>query len=208
VQPTLKPGPSLAQSYAYPWTPDCGDGTYHNPVLYADYSDPDVIRHREDFYLVASSFNCTPGLPILHSRDLVNWTLVNHALKNIPGERYRKVQPGCGVWAPSLRFHAGKFWIFFATPDEGIYLTTAEKPLGSWSEPHLVREGKGLIDPCPLWDDDGKAYLVHAYAHSRSGLKHKLRICPMRLMARGCWARDRSFSTNLTGTTLSKARSF
>jgi beta-xylosidase len=167
------------ENYAYPWTPDCGDGTYRNPVLYADYSDPDVVRHGDDFWLTASSFNCTPGLPILHSRDLVNWSLVNHALINNPGDRYAMVQTGCGVWAPSIRFHAGKFWIFFAMPDEGIFLTTAKDPRGNWSEPHLVQAGKGLIDPCPLWDDNGNAYLVHAYAHSRSGLKHQLRVCPM-----------------------------
>jgi beta-xylosidase len=177
----VKPAASsvVAPTYAYPWTPDQGDGMYRNPVLYADYSDPDVIRHGEDFYLVASSFNCTPGLPILHSRDLVNWTLVNHALENVPGERYNEVQLGCGVWAPSIRFHAGKFWIFFPTPDEGIYVITANDPRERWSEPHLVQAGKGLIDPCPLWADDGKAYLVHAYAHSRAGLKHQLRVCPM-----------------------------
>lgn len=170
---------STEVNYAYPWTPDCGDGTYHNPVLYADYSDPDVVRHGDDFWMTASSFNCTPGLPILHSRDLVNWTLVNHALENVPGERYATVQPGCGVWAPSIRFQDGKFWIFFAMPDEGIFMITAEDPRGTWSEPHLVQAGKGLIDPCPLWDDDGQAYLVHAYAHSRCGLKHQLRIWPM-----------------------------
>ena len=164
---------------AYPWTPDQGDGTFRNPILCADYSDPDVIRHGEDFYLTASSFNCTPGLPILHSRDLVNWTLVNHALKNLPDERYCEVQPGCGVWAPALRFHAGRFWIFFPTPDEGIYVTTASHPAAEWSPPQLVQAGKGLIDPCPLWDDDGQAHLVHAYAHSRSGLKHMLRVRPM-----------------------------
>ncbi|MEK7781676.1 MAG: glycoside hydrolase 43 family protein [Verrucomicrobiota bacterium] len=171
--------PTATPNYAYPWTPDCGDGTYRNPVLYADYSDPDVIRHGDDFWMTASSFNCTPGLPILHSRDLVNWTLVNHAVKNLPVERYREVQPGCGVWAPSIRFHAGKFWIFFPLPDEGIYVTTATDPRGQWSEPLLVQAGKGLIDPCPLWDDDGQAYLVHAYANSRAGIKHKLRVCPM-----------------------------
>ncbi len=171
--------PGIVPAYAYPWTPDQGDGTYRNPVLYADYSDPDVIRHGDDFWLTSSSFNCTPGLPILHSRDLVNWRLVNHALNNIPGVRYKDVQPGCGVWAPSLRFHAGKFWIFFAMPDEGIFVVTADDPRGTWSEPHLVQAGKGLIDPCPLWDDDGQAYLVHAYAHSRSGLKHMLRLVSM-----------------------------
>lgn len=166
-------------SCEFPWTPDQGDGTYRNPVLCADYSDPDVVRHGDDFWMTASSFNCTPGLPILHSLDLVNWTLVNHALKNVPDERYKEVQHGSGVWAPSIRFHSGKFWIFFPMPDEGIFVTTANDPRSGWSEPHLVQAGKGLIDPCPLWDDDGKAYLVHAYAHSRSGLKHKLCVVPM-----------------------------
>jgi len=170
---------SATGDFAFPWTPDQGDGTYCNPVIYADYSDPDVVRVGDDFYLVASSFNCTPGLPLLHSRDLVNWTLIGHAIKNLPHPRYAEVQPGCGVWAPAIRFHAGKFWIFFPTPDEGIYVVTAEHPAGTWSQPHLVQAGKGLIDPCPLWDDDGQAYLVHAYAGSRAGVKHRLRVCPM-----------------------------
>jgi beta-xylosidase len=166
--------------FSFPWEADAGDGTYRNPILHADYSDPDVIRLGDDFYLTASSFNCTPGLPILHSRDLVNWTIVNHAIKNVPHPRYREVQPGCGVWAPSIRFHAGKFWIFFPMPDEGIYLTTAKNPAGQWSEPHLVQEAKGWIDPCPFWDDDGQAYLVHAYSKSRAGIRDKLHV---RLMA-------------------------
>lgn len=164
---------------AWPWMPDLGDGSYQNPVIHADYSDPDVVRVGDDFYLTASSFNCTPGLPILHSKDLVNWTLINHAIKNLPDPRYKDVQAGCGVWAPAIRYHDGKFWIFFPMPDEGIYLTTAADPAGEWSEPHLVQAGKGLIDPCPLWDDDGQAYLVHAYARSRCGLKHMLRVRPM-----------------------------
>ena len=173
------PGAFGRASGTYPWTPDQGDGTFCNPILLADYSDPDVVRVGDDFYLTASSFNCTPGLPILHSRDLVNWTIIAHALKNLPHPRYAEVQPGCGVWAPAIRFHAGKFWIFFPTPDEGIYVTTAKRPGGPWSEPHLVQAGRGLIDPCPLWDDDGQAYLVHAYAGSRAGVKHMLRVRPM-----------------------------
>ena len=168
-----------AAGLAFPWTPDRGDGTYCNPVIHADYSDPDVVRVGGDFYLVASSFNCTPGLPVLHSKDLVNWTIINHALKNLPHPRYAEVQPGCGVWAPAIRFQAGRFWIFFPTPDEGIYFTTANHPAEKWSEPQLVQAGRGLIDPCPLWDDDGQAYLVHAYAGSRAGIKHRLRVCPM-----------------------------
>ncbi len=163
----------------YPWIPDRGDGTYVNPVLHADYSDPDVIRHGEDFWLVASSFNCTPGLPILHSRDLVNWELVNHAIEQVPHPRYAEVQPGCGVWAPSIRFHDGRFWIFFPMPDEGVYVTTAEHPASGWGEPWLLQEAKGWIDPCPFWDDDGRAYLVHAYANSRAGKRDRLHVRPM-----------------------------
>jgi beta-xylosidase len=166
-------------NYTYPWLADQGDGTYCNPIIYADYSDPDVIRAGDDFYLTASSINYTPGLPILHSKDLVNWRIINHAVENLPHPRYSEVQPGCGIWAPAIRFHAGRFWIFFPMPDEGIYVTMTNRPAGKWSEPHLLQAGKGLIDPCPLWDDDGKAYLVHAYAYSRSGLKHMLRVRPM-----------------------------
>jgi beta-xylosidase len=169
----------VSPSIAFPWIPDDGHGSYRNPIICADYSDPDVIRHGDDYYLTASSFNCTPGLPILHSRDLVNWTLLNHALQNLPDPRYDAVQPGCGVWAPAIRFHAGKFWIFFPTPDDGIFVTTADHPAGRWSEPHLLQAGKGLIDPAPLWDNDGKAYLVHAYAGSRAGIRDILRVRPM-----------------------------
>jgi beta-xylosidase len=180
LSPPIPPASLNSETnFSFPWIPDQGDGAYRNPIIYADYSDPDVVRVGEDFYMVASSFNCTPGLPILHSKDLVNWTLINHALKNLPHPRYAEVQPGCGVWAPAIRFHAGKFWIFFPTPDEGIYVTTANHPAEKWSAPHLVQAGKGLIDPCPLWDDDGQAYLVHAYAGSRAGIKHRLRVCPM-----------------------------
>ena len=162
-----------------PWVSDQGDGTYRNPVIHADYSDPDVVRVGEDFYLISSSFNCTPGLPILHSRDLVNWTIINHAIKNLPHSRYFDVQPGHGVWAPAIRHHDGRFWIVFPTPDEGILVTTAVDPRGEWSEPHLLLEGKGLIDPCPFWDDDGQAYIAYAYAGSRAGIRNKLHVRPM-----------------------------
>jgi beta-xylosidase len=151
-----------------PWVPDHGDGTFHNPVLFADYSDPDVVRVGDDFYVTASSFGNVPGLPILHSRDLVNWTIIGHALPRLP-ERFDTVQHGNGIWAPSLRYHDGWYWIFVGDPDWGILMTRAKHPAGPWEPLHVVQEGKGLIDPCPLWDDDGRAYLVHAYAKSRSG---------------------------------------
>jgi beta-xylosidase len=138
-----------------------------------------VIRVGNDYYLVASSFQCTPGLPILHSRDLVNWTIIGHALENLPDPRYAEVRHGEGIWAPALREHGGKFYIFAPTPDEGIYVLTAPHPKGPWSPPKMLVAGKGLIDPCPLWDDDGKAYLVHAYARSRAGIRDRLRVRPM-----------------------------
>jgi beta-xylosidase len=171
--------PKLFLEAPYPWQPDRKDGTFQNPVLYADYSDPDAIRVGNDYYMVASSFQCTPGLPILHSKDLVNWTIVAHALENLPDARYAEVLHGQGIWAPALREHAGKFYLFAPTPDEGIYVLTAQSPLGPWSKPKLLAAGKGLIDPCPLWDDDGKAYLVHAYARSRAGFRDRLRVRPM-----------------------------
>lgn len=164
---------------SYPWKPDNGDGTYSNPVIHADYSDPDVIRHGDDFWMTASSFNCTPGLPILHSNDLVNWSLVDHAIRQVPHPSYSEVRRGCGVWAPAIRFHSGKFWIFFPMPDEGIYVTNADDPAGEWAEPWCLQEAKGWIDPCPFWDDDGTAYLAHAYAMSRAGKKERIHLRPM-----------------------------
>lgn len=147
-------------------------GVYTNPVIHADYSDPDVVRVGDDYYMTASSFNHVPGLPILHSTDLVHWNLIGHALKElVPKDHFSKVRHGGGVWAPSIRYHKGEFRIYYPDPDFGIYLVTSEKITGPWSEPRLILEGKGLIDPCPLLDDDGKAYLVHAFAGSRAGVK-------------------------------------
>jgi beta-xylosidase len=154
------------------WVSDNKNGTFKNPILHADYSDPDAIRVGDDYYMVSSSFTQVPGLPILHSKDLVNWTLIGHALKKlIPEEHFYKVQHGGGVWAPSIRFHKNEFYIYFPDPDFGIYLVKAKSINGPWTEPILIQEGKGLIDPCPLWDDDGKVYLAHAYAGSRAGIK-------------------------------------
>ncbi|RZL02307.1 MAG: glycoside hydrolase, partial [Hymenobacter sp.] len=114
-----------------PWVPDLGNGQYKNPVLYADYSDPDVVRVGRDYYLTSSSFNAAPGLPILHSRDLVNWTIIGHALPmQLPAGRYNQVQHGNGVWAPALRHHNGRFYLYYPDPDLGIFVTTATNPAG------------------------------------------------------------------------------
>jgi beta-xylosidase len=155
-------------------------GTYTNPILYADYSDPDVIRVGDDYYLVASSFHFSPGIPILTSRDLVNWRIAGHVLPKLgfhpsydlpapatltdsiskpvgDGTRYAG-----GVWAPSMRYHQNKFYVYWATPGEGIFMSTATDPAGAWTAPVTVLAGPGYEDPCPFWDDDGKAYLVHS----------------------------------------------
>ena len=161
----------FSQPISKVWVPDNGNGTYKNPVINADYSDPDAIRVGDDYYMISSSFNHVPGLPILHSKDLVNWQLIGHALKRLPSPHFDTVRHGGGVWAPSIRFHNGEFYIYYPDPDFGIYLTKAKNINGPWSEPLMVEAGKGLIDPCPLWDNDGKVYLVHAYAGSRAGIK-------------------------------------
>ncbi|WP_329322888.1 MULTISPECIES: glycoside hydrolase family 43 protein [unclassified Streptomyces] len=155
---------------------DLGDGTYRNPVLDADWSDPDLLCVGDDFYLTASSFGRVPGLPLLHSRDLVNWTLVGHALQRLePVREFSRPQHDCGVWAPSLRHHDDRLWIFWGDPDRGVFQVNAPEFRGPWTRPHLVKEGKGLIDACPLWDEEtGEAYLVHAWAASRSGVKNRL----------------------------------
>ena len=162
------------------WNPDLGDGTYKNPVICADYSDPDVCAVGNDFYLTASSFACIPGLPILHSRDLVNWKIVNYALdKLVPEDFYDVVRHGKGVWAPSIRYHNGEFYIYWGDPDFGVYMVKASDPAGDWSEPVLVKKAKGIIDPCPLWDDDGRCYLVYAYAGSRAQINSVLCVAEM-----------------------------
>lgn len=165
----LMPLLAQAQYRSEVWCPDNGDGTYTNPVIDADYSDPDVCVVGDDYYMTASSFNCIPGLPILHSKDLVNWELIGHALQELaPKEEFDKPSHGNGVWAPSIRYHNGKFYIYWGDPDHGVFRVTAKDPAGPWSKPLCVIKGKGMIDTTPLWDDDGRCYLVNGWANSRS----------------------------------------
>ena len=169
-----------AQEVSSVWLADQGDGTYKNPVLHTDYSDPDVVEVAGDYYMTASSFNAAPALPILHSRDLVNWELINYALpRQLPDATFSIPQHGNGVWAPSIRYHKDEFYIFWGDPDQGIFRIKTKDPKGKWEAPVLVFEAKGAIDPCPLWDEDGKAYLVHAWAGSRAGVKSLLTVHEM-----------------------------
>lgn len=175
--------PTVAQtSYVSEvWVSDQGNGHYRNPVLYADYSDPDACRVGDDFYMTSSSFNCLPGLQILHSKDLVNWSLIGAAVPYAlpPIETLERPEHGNRVWAPAIRHHNGEFYIFWGDPDQGAFMVKATRPEGPWTEPVLVKSGKGIIDTCPLWDEDGRVYLVHAYAGSRAGLKSVISICEL-----------------------------
>ena len=166
------------------WSPDNGDGTFTNPVINADYSDPDVCvgASGEDFYLTASSFSHVPGLPILHSKDLVNWQIVNHAIKTLPPyDRYNVPQHGNGVWAPSIRYNQNNqlYYIYWGDPDLGVFVTTAKDPEGTWTEPKCIISGKGMIDTCPLWDEDGRCYLVNGWANSRCQFNSVLTVREM-----------------------------
>lgn len=170
----MRDAPTRADS---PWVADLGDGRYRNPILNADYSDPDAIRVGDTYYMISSSFNSSPGLPLLQSKDLVNWEIVGHALPRLaPPDHYAVPRHGDGVWAPCLRWHEGKFWIFYPDPDYGIYVITADHFAGPWSAPHLLLAGKGLEDPTPLWEDDGKAWLLHGWVKSRAGINNLLTL--------------------------------
>ena len=179
---------SIAQESAT-WNPNLPGGKYKNPVINADYSDPDVCRVGNDFYMTSSSFACFPGLQILHSTDLVNWKIIGAALTDdypvLPEFRgtnldwRKRIQHGNYVWAPSIRHHDGWFYIYWGDPDQGLFMTKAQNPAGTWSKPVCVKPGKGMIDCCPLWDEDGKAYISHGCAGSRAGVKSVLFVAPM-----------------------------
>lgn len=173
----------LAVPVALSKMPEKAPARYSNPILHTDYSDPDVCRVGDDYYMTASSFNFFPGLPILHSRDLVNWQLVGAALTDYEYAfkplAPTRVQHGNGVWAPAIRYHDGWFYIYCGDPDRGIFMVRTQNPRGEWEKPVWVYKGRGFIDPCPFWDEDGKAYLSHGCAGSRAGVKSVLFVAPM-----------------------------
>ena len=148
---------------------------YANPVIFSDYSDPDVIRVGEDFYMVASSFNFVPGVPVLHSKNLVEWELINYVLPEIPFHGYEEANHGNGAWAPSLRFHGGKFYCLIPFPDEGIFVSETQDIYGEWSPLRPLLLGKGFIDPCPIWEDN-RCHVAFAFARSRAGFNSKIAL--------------------------------
>ena len=185
----LIPAAAAAQAPSNTWNPNLSGNKYQNPVIDADYSDPDVCRVGNDYYMTSSSFACFPGLQILHSTDLVNWEIIGAALQDdypvLPEYQgteldwKRQIQHGNYVWAPSIRYHDGWFYIYCGDPDQGLFMTKTRDPRGPWEPIVWVKKGKGMIDCCPLWDDDGKAYLSHGCAGSRAGVKSVLFVAPM-----------------------------
>lgn len=166
------------------WTPDRGDGTYANPVIYADYSDPDVIRVGDDYWMVASSFNCFPGIPILHSKDLVNWELTGHVYDRLPLGKYDHPMHGEGSWAPAIRYHDGLYYVYFCTPNDGLFVARAEDPRGEWELTQMVDVAK-WEDPCPFWDDNGDAYLVHSIHRGGPAVLHRMSADGLSLLDNG-----------------------
>ncbi|HEY0944560.1 MAG TPA: glycoside hydrolase 43 family protein [Opitutaceae bacterium] len=165
---------------------DQGDGTFRNPVLFADYSDPDVIRVGDDFYLISSDFHFV-GIQVLHSRDLVNWRIIGQVFNRLGmDEKYdRMAGYAQGTWAPSLRYHNGRFHLYVCTPHEGLFLWTAADPAGPWSEMVTVKRVDRWEDPCPLWDDDGQAYLVHSVLGAGPLILHRMSADGTRLLDDG-----------------------
>lgn len=164
---------------------DQGDNTFVNPVLPGDFSDLDAIRVGKDFFAISSTMQYSPGMGVLQSSDLVNWRIVGHVVDDLGAMDsefgWRKMNgAGRGIWAGSIRFHAGLFRVYFGTPDGGIYVSTAREGKGPWSSPKLVIAERGWDDPCPFWDDDGTGYLVATrFAPDRDGQKYRIHLFAM-----------------------------
>ena len=150
---------------------DQGDGTYRNTILFADYSDPDVIRVGDTFYMVTSTFHFNPGITILESKDLVNWNFVGHIIENIgklsASFSFNSMDSyGAGIWAPSIRYHDGMFYVHVGGPKIGLIVCRSKDIHGPWNVKRMKFQipwtGTKLIDCCPLWDDDGNAYFAAA----------------------------------------------
>ena len=153
---------------------DQGDGTYLNPVLNADFSDPDVIRVGAKYYMVASDFHFL-GMQVLESDDMVNWRYISQIYRRFdePGWDENAHYAG-GSWAPAIRYHNGLYYVYFCTPDEGLYMTTAKDPHGPWAPLHLVKRVVKWEDPCPFWDEDGQAYLGRSRHGAGPIIVHKM----------------------------------
>jgi len=204
---------ALLAAAAGPAQPPTGRAAdYANPIVYADYSDPDVIRVGDLYYMVSSSFHLSPGIPVLESRDLVHWRIVGHVLPRLAGLSPLYAMPGPhtltdattkpvggtryggGTWAPTIRHHAGRYHVYFPTPDEGVFVSTAADPRGPWTPPVAVIAQKGLEDPAPFWDDgpggDGSAWLIHGKVGAGPLILHRMSADGLRVLDEGAVVAD------------------
>ena len=162
-----------AQAQSLAWG-DQGNGTYVNPVLNVDYSDPDVIRVGEKYYMVASDFNYM-GMQVMESDDMVNWKYISQVYDHFDVEGWDEMKHYAGgCWAPALVEHNGRYYVYFCTPDEGLFMSSATNPRGPWTPLHCVKSIKGWEDPCPFWDEDGQAYLGHSRVGAGPIIIHKM----------------------------------
>lgn len=156
---------SIAAPERTVWSSDNGNGTYSNPIFYDDFPDPDLIRVGADYYMTGSTMHNMPGLPILHSRDLVNWEFMSYASSGLDfGPEYRLEDGaniyGRGIWAPSLRYRNGRFHVFANVNGRKTQVYTASDPRGPWTHHEMKRS---LHDLSVLFDDDGKTYVIWGY---------------------------------------------
>ena len=157
---------SLITASAQSWTADNGNGTFTNPLFYDEFSDPDILRVGDDYYLAGTTMHAVPGLVILHSKDLVNWENISYCFDrfDFTEDRFSLKNHeeiyGQGIWAPCIRYANGQFYVFSNVNGKGLQCYTAKDIRGPWT--HHNMQGN-IYDLGVLFDDDGKVYAIHGY---------------------------------------------
>ena len=157
---------SFSDAFAQSWTADNGNGTYTNPLFYDEFSDPDILRVGDDYYLAGTTMHSVPGLVILHSKDLVNWENISYCFDRFDFDddafslkNHQEIY-GQGIWAPAIRYANGQFYIFSNVNGKGLQCYTSKDIRGPWK--HHNMQGR-IYDLSVLFDDDGKIYAIHGY---------------------------------------------
>ena len=155
---------------AQSWTADNGNGTFTNPLFYDEFSDPDILRVGDDYYLAGTTMHAVPGLVILHSRDLVNWENISYCFDRFDfaddafSLRHQKETYGEGVWAPCIRYANGQFYLYTNINGKGLQCYTSKDIHGPWKHQNMLGN---IYDLSVLFDDDGKVYAIHGYGTVR-----------------------------------------
>src|SRR5690554_2869474 len=190
------------------WISDLGNGRYRNPVIYADYPDLDVCRVKDTYYMISSSYSYIPGLPILSSKDLVNWEITDYV---ITADNTRKKHTPFLI-DPSIRYQNEYFYVYYVDTEKGIYMSRT-KELGKWEKPKLIIPGKNLAYPCPIWEND-KCYLSYGYKDNTEGVKNLIFLCELSIEGDKYLGNNRSIydanssQENIDGVKIIKERDF